>query len=274
MPKGVIMRTEEYHASRLVELLETERILSLDRIADTLGRPSRMTVFRKLAQLGSRASYSHHGRYHTLDRIPAYDRNGLWSYRRVHFSRQGTLLRTILHLVDHSVQGYFASELQALVEVRVHNPLAHLYRAQLLAREQIGDRYLYVSPTGGKEQLEERYDAIQQAHEQESHGIQEISGELGESMRLLLSALNEKQRRLYLGLESIRLGHGGDAKISLVTGVNVKTIARGRQELQARSVTAERIRDVGGGRPSIKKKRRDGTPGRTDESGHGRRSDE
>jgi len=268
------MRTEEYHASRLVEWLERERILTLDRVADALGRPSRMTVFRKLAQLGGRASYSHHGRYHTLDRIAEYDRNGLWSYRGVHFSRQGTLLRTILHLVEHSAQGYFASELHAVVQVRVHNPLAHLYGSQLLARDQIGDQYLYVSPTGGKVQLEERYDAIQRAHERESRDIEEISGEMGESMRMLLSALNEKQRRLYLGLESIRLGHGGDAKISLVTGVNVKTIARGRQELQARNVTAERIRDVGGGRPSFKKKRRDGTPGRSDESGYGRRSHE
>jgi hypothetical protein len=274
MHNGVIMRPEEYRPSRLVELFEAEQILTLDRIANALGRPSRMTVFRKLAQLGSRASYSHHGRYHTLERIAEYDRNGLWSCRGVHFSKQGTLLRTILHLVEHSAQGYFASELQALVQVRVHNPLTRLYGAQLLAREQIGDQYLYVSPTSGKKQLEERYHAIEQAHEQESRGIQEISGELAESMRLLLSALNEKQRRLYLGLESIRLGHGGDAKISLVTGVNVKTIARGRQELQARDVTAERIRDVGGGRPSFKKKRRDGTPGRPDEGGHGRRSDE
>jgi len=267
------MRPEEYDPSRLVELFEAEQILTLDKVAEALGKPSRMTVFRKLAQLGSCASYSHHGRFHTLDRIAEYDRNGLWSCRGVHFSRQGTLLRTILHLVEHSVQGYFASELQALVHVRVHNPLAHLYGAQLLAREQIGDQYLYVSQTSGKKQLEQRYDAIQRAHEQESR-VQEISGELGESMRLLLSALNEKQRRLYLGLESIRLGRGGDAKISLVTGVNVKTIAHGRKDLLARNVTADRIRDVGGGRPSFKKKRGNGTPGRTDESGHGRRSNE
>ncbi len=75
-----------------------------------------------------------------------------------------------------------------------------------------------------------------------------------ESMRLLLSVFNEKQRRLYLGLESMRVGHGGDVKISRITGVNVKTIALGRQQLLERNVTLERIREVGGGRPSIKKK--------------------
>ena len=67
------------------------------------------------------------------------------------------------------------------------------------------------------------------------------------------SVFNEKQRRLYLGLESMRVGHGGDVR-SRITGVNVKTIALGRQQLLERNVTLERIREVGGGRPSIKKK--------------------
>jgi hypothetical protein len=254
------MRPEEYHTSRLVEWLEKERILRLDRIAAALGRPSRITVFRKLAQLGARASYSHRGRYQTLDRIAAYDENGLWSFRGVHFSRQGTLLQTIVYLVEHAKQGYFATELQALLQVRVHNAVVHLYVGKQVGRQQLADQYLYVSRTGGADQLEKRYEAIQQTHQRGSQGIAEAPDEMRESMRLLLSVLNEKQRRLYLGLESMRLGHGGDVTISRLTGVNVKTIALGRRQLQARDITAERIREVGGGRPSLKKKRRDGTP--------------
>jgi hypothetical protein len=88
-----------------------------------------------------------------------------------------------------------------------------------------------------------------------------IPDEVGDSMRWLLSVLNEQQRRLYLGLESIRLGHGGDTAIARITGVNVKTIAQGRRQLQARDVTPERIRKAGAGRPPVKKKRRDGPPG-------------
>lgn len=241
------MRPEEYSPSRLVELLEKERIVTLDRITQALGRPSRTTVFRKLAQLGGRASYSHCGRYQTLDSIADYDDNGLWSLRGVRFSKQGTLVQTILYLVEHSREGYFASELQALLQVRVHNPLAHLYVAKLVGREQHGNQYLYVSPTDGADQLKQRYEAIKQSREQ-------VSDEMRLSMRLLLSVLNEKQRRLYLGIESMRLGHGGDVKISRITGVNVKTIALGRQQLQAGDISAERIREVGGGRPSVKKK--------------------
>ncbi len=264
------MRPEEYPTFRLIELLEKERILTFDRIAEALGRPSRITIFRKLAQLGGRASYSHRGQYQTLDRIAKYNKNGLWSFRGIHFSRHGTLLQTITYLVEHSAQGCFASELQALLQVRVHNPLAHLYVTKLLDREQLVDQYLYLSPAVGKDQLEKRCEAIQQAHQPEgSPGGDEVPEELRESMRLLLTILNEKQRRLYLGLESMRLGRGGDAKISRISGVNVKTVAQGRLQLLARDVTVERIRQVGAGRPSLKKKRRDGIAGRTDASGHG-----
>ena len=254
------MRPEEYNTSKVIALLEKERILTLDRIEVALGRPSRTTVFRKLAELGTRASYSHRGQYQTLDRIAEYDDNGLWSFRGVHFSKQGTLLETIVALVEHSGEGYYASELQALLGVRVHNALAHLYVAKMLGREQHADQYLYVSPTAGAGQLKRRYEAIQQAHAQASPGVGAMPSEVRESMRLLLSVLNEKQRRLYLGLESMRLGHGGDAKISRTTGVNVKTIALGRRQLQTGDIAVERIREVGGGRPSIKKKRRDRPP--------------
>jgi len=274
MPKGVIMRPEEYPTSRLVKWLEKERILTWDRIAQALGNPSRITIFRKLAQLGARASYSHRGRYQTLDRIAPYDENGLWSFRGVRFSRHGTLVQTLVSLVEQSRQGYLASELQALVQVRVHNALAHLYATKRLDRELLAHEYLYLSPTSGQEQRQRRSEAIQPARARESPGLEEERSEWGGSLRFLLSVLNEKQRRLYLGLESIRLGHGGDAKIARMAGVNVKTVAQGRRQLLARHVTAERIREAGAGRPPLKKNRSDGTPPRTDASRHGRRSPE
>jgi len=249
------MRPTEYDTSKLMESLERERILSLDRIALALDKPSRSTLFRKLAELGLRASYSHRGRYQTLDLFAEYDEQGLWSFRGVHFSQQGTLLETIVSLVERSRQGYFASELRALLRVGVHNALAHLYAVHRLRREQYAHEYLYLSTTRGAYQVGQRDEAIEQAQRKASPDVEPRPDAMRENMRLLLSVLNEKQRRLYLGLESIRLGPGGDAKISRMTGTNVKTIALGRRQLQAGDITGERIRAVGGGRPSIKKNR-------------------
>jgi hypothetical protein len=268
------MRPEIYRTSQLVRWFEKMRILAWERIAQALGEPSRITVFRKLAQLGARASYSHRGRYHTLDRLATYDKNGLWSLRGVRFSRHGTLEETITYLVEDSREGYFASELEALVQVRVHNALARLYVAQRLDREQLVDQYLYLSPTGGQGQLERRYESIRKAHQRGSAGRPEVFQELRGSIDFLLSVLDERQRRLYLGLESMRLGHGGDVKIAQMAGVNVKTVAQGRRQLLARSVTTERIREAGAGRPAFKKNRSDRPARETDARGHGGRPHE
>jgi hypothetical protein len=72
-------------------------------------------------------------------------------------------------------------------------------------------------------------------------------------INFLVSTLDEQQRRLYVGLESQRLGHGGDRTLAQITGLSVDAIAAGRRALQAAQPT-ERIRAPGGGRPRVEKK--------------------
>src|SRR3954453_832668 len=75
-------------------------------------------------------------------------------------------------------------------------------------------------------------------------------------MNLLLSRLNEQQRRWYLAVESERLGYGADRILYEITGVDEKTIRRGRVELGV-SLTdrpVDRVPLPGGGRPATKKR--------------------
>ncbi len=58
------------------------------------------------------------------------------------------------------------------------------------------------------------------------------TGRLHAHMNLFLGTLDEHQRRLYVGLESEKLGHGGDCQLAQITGLSVHTIAKGRRELQ------------------------------------------
>jgi hypothetical protein len=75
-------------------------------------------------------------------------------------------------------------------------------------------------------------------------------------LNLLLSRLDEQQRRWLVALESERVGRGGDRRLALITGLDVETIRRGRRELVAslRDCPADRIRRSGAGRPTVKKK--------------------
>jgi len=79
---------------------------------------------------------------------------------------------------------------------------------------------------------------------------------LHHQMNLLLSRLDEAQRRWYVALESNRLGHGADRLLSQITGLDEKTIRRGREELAASLAACppDRQRQPGGGRPPVEKK--------------------
>jgi hypothetical protein len=83
-----------------------------------------------------------------------------------------------------------------------------------------------------------------------------IADEAKAAVLLFFATLNERQRRLYAGLESLRVGHGGDRRIAEVTGLDVHTVARGRQELRAQDIELDRVRMAGAGRVPVEKKRR------------------
>lgn len=80
--------------------------------------------------------------------------------------------------------------------------------------------------------------------------------ELRAAIVLFFSFLDEQQRRLYAGLEALKTGRGGDGRIAELLGVDVGTVARGRRELLAQDVQADRGRRARGGRPALGKKLR------------------
>lgn len=75
-------------------------------------------------------------------------------------------------------------------------------------------------------------------------------------INLLMSRLNEQQRRWYAALEARRYGHGGIKLVSQITGLDEKTIRRGRDELDSDLAERpeDRVRLPGAGRPATKKK--------------------
>ena len=87
-------------------------------------------------------------------------------------------------------------------------------------------------------------------------GGEHADRQLHHQINLLMSRLDEQQRRWLAALESNKLGHGGDALVSRITGLHVDTIRRGREELDAdlQDRPSDRLRRPGAGRPAGKKK--------------------
>jgi len=76
--------------------------------------------------------------------------------------------------------------------------------------------------------------------------------EIEQKMRTFFESLNEKDRRLYAGIEAIKLGHGGQKYISSVLGCHTQTVKSGIDEMiNGTEIPEDSIRKPGGGRKKI-----------------------
>jgi len=243
-----------------MQFFDGHKIATLDQLREALGNPARCTVFRKLGDLQYLSSYSHRGKYYTLKSIARFSEQGLWSFGSVWFSRFGNLLQTCQALVDHSDAGYSASELRDIVQVKTKHALTQLARDGRLARETFDSVYVYLSAQGdvARRQIEARNVLLQQSPVSWIVANPDLATEEARALLVLFcSMLNEKQRRLFAGLESLKLGYGGDAHVASILGIDPHTVAKGRNELINADLTAtDRLRAPGAGRPSQEKKRR------------------
>ncbi len=129
----------------LLRLFRRRPIVTLDNLLETLRTRSRMSVFRRLSALDYLTSYSHAGRYYTLQEIPEFDEGGLWHHLGVSFSRYGSLKSTVEHIVNDSEAGKTHPELELSLKVRVHNTLLDLVEEERIGRVQTDRYFLYVS---------------------------------------------------------------------------------------------------------------------------------
>lgn len=153
------------HLAALDHLFARKPIATLDELRAALGTDSRTTVFRVVSRVGYRTSFSHAGRYYTLERVPKFNARGLWFHREVGFSSHGTLRATVVVLVDRSDAGCTHEELQAELKLRLHDTLRSLVEDRYIGRERVEDVYLYVSarPKVARAQVERRRRAVAKA---------------------------------------------------------------------------------------------------------------
>ncbi len=252
------MRTVQFQPALLQTLFARQTVATMEELKGALGTAVNMTVLRKLRALGYLTSYSHAGRFYTLVELVRFDQQGLYRVDDMCFSRFGSLLSTAEHFVVHSAGGYYASELSRELAVDTKQALLTLVRRQRLARTRVAGLFLHCAPDPQmhRVQLLHREQGIELPGAGTAKPELAISAEAKAAVVLFFSTLNERQRRLYAGMESLRVGYGGDRRIAELTGLDVHTVARGRRELFAGELENSALRSTGGGRAAVEKKRR------------------
>ncbi len=158
--------------------------------------------------------------------------------------------------MQHSPQGYFAEELAECLHVEMQDALYQLVEQRRIARQRVSGLYLYSSsdPVIRRRQLLARRSVLTVPTLVDASRLEISPDELKAAILLFYSLLDEQQRRLYAGLESLKLGHGGDRQLAEFLNLDTHTVARGRQQLLDQDVTFARVRKIGGGRQRAEKK--------------------
>lgn len=249
------MRQETFPAKTLQAYLKKKRIATLAELKDALGTQSTMTIFRKLKSLEYLTSYSHRGQYYTLGMNPRFNSLGLWSCDSVHFSRYGNLQETTCALVGESEAGYTADELACVVQVDVKHALLRLTRTKHLKREKVGPKWVYFSRRR-KEHTHQKHSRKAMLLEGSAIPvtIAATAPEFHAGLLAFFDLLDERQKRLFAGLQATLLGHGGDRSVAALLGMDAHTVAKGRKEVLSGHSFDTTLRKKGGGRKRLEKK--------------------
>jgi len=133
-------------------------------------------------------------------------------------------------------------------------------RAKITSREcRVARRqkWMYPHATKQKKGAKKRVRTIHECQCQICLGEKETPEKtIHHQINVVLSRLDEQQRRWYAAVEANRYGSSGAREVSKITGLDEKTIRRGQKELSVDLVERpnDRIRLPGGGRQQVEKK--------------------
>jgi len=189
----------------LQKLFRRFKIVDMNALFKTLKTKSRMSIFRRLKEVGYLSSYTHSGRYYTLTHIPQFDNHGLWFHQSVGFSQYGTLKSTIVELVDSSSAGLTHLELNHILRIRTHNTLLKLVREGCVGRERLEKAFLYVGVDPDKAVLQ----ATQRLKKVSSKFKEIASISVATVIEVLIEAIHAGQVRIAPSVVANRLSFRG-----------------------------------------------------------------
>ena len=131
--------------NRVLENFRRQKIITIEHLVRLL-KCSVITARRRLKKWQTYTSINKNGRYYTLPQIPVFDKNGLWKYQTVIFSKHGNLKQTIVALITGSPKGLSAVDIGQLVDLVPNSSFLSQFKdAPGVKREKHQGRYIYLS---------------------------------------------------------------------------------------------------------------------------------
>jgi len=132
---------------------------------------SEPTLRRDIRNIKGITSFTHQGRFVTLKDIPKFDKNGIWFYRKVGFTKYKNSLELVVHVINNSKEGLSREQIQEILKIQIFQQIQTLLKRNELYRCKIGNKYIYLPEKLARNQkqrlrllntnnVEEYYDAM------------------------------------------------------------------------------------------------------------------
>jgi hypothetical protein len=103
------------------------------------------TLRRDINDLSGITSYTHRGKFITLSNIPKFDKNGIWFYKDIGFTKFKNSLDLIVSIISNAEKGITKEEIEELLRIKISKQIQILLSQKRLQRIKFGAKYLYLS---------------------------------------------------------------------------------------------------------------------------------
>lgn len=121
-----------------------EKVMTIEQLQTVM--PCSITSVRRILKSWKTfTSYNNNGRFYTLPDVPQFNKNGLWWYHHVYFTKHRNLRNTITYLVTRSDKGMSSREIGSVVGLDPSSFMHHFRDSEGIQREKIHGTYIYFS---------------------------------------------------------------------------------------------------------------------------------
>ena len=138
-----------------IDTFALKKILTVTELSEIL-QCSHITVHRRLKEWDALTSYNKNGRYYTIRSIPEFNKNGIWKYRDIYFSRYGTLKKTVVALASTSRKGMNHAELGEIIGLNPKCFMARFKELPGIKKERYKNYIIYFSDNSEKYEVQKR----------------------------------------------------------------------------------------------------------------------
>lgn len=138
------MNKQTNSLQKLESLYTQKNCYTIIELCSKLHYSSR-SIHRFLTEAGYFSSFTHNSKWYTLATIPDFNKDGLWFYHDIGFSKHGNLKKTIIHLINRSNRGLLVKQLNEKLSISCHAVLNHLYKSTLVSRTKNQKFFIYIS---------------------------------------------------------------------------------------------------------------------------------